>query len=221
MIKLFVDLWDKNKDKLENYFRNSNITSYGTNYIDLLKTVINEALNNNDLGIKFSDKVGKIEFGDYTGIMILTFSLDVEFPSTDDIMYTSIDYGSCTACDAIQAVWNEDDFETMIKSYMILSLHLIQHMKCYGNIYNSAYIDYKEDNVFNTIITEKKKRKKAGEIPVMEKGRRESKFVDDKNKIIEIDNLKIESTSNNSDNNSYSLIGDYEGKKVRIIIEED
>lgn len=136
MNKHFVKAWDENKHLLEEYIKTHNQDEYD-DYEELVKLVIEKVLNNyKDLSFK-TDDIVEIDFGDYQGTLIYVFHEDICQPDTDETFYTSVDYGSCSGCDTLQSIndySNELPTEDQVKQYMDLCLHLIQNIKCFGDV---------------------------------------------------------------------------------------
>lgn len=144
MIDFAIKKWNKNKEKLRQYFENNIQEEYAKSYADFTKKVIDVILNDDDYGYfngeqedRFSiEKFFKeVDFGDYQGTLIYIFAYDTYQPSTDETFYTSVNYGSCSGCDTLLSI-NEYETDTkpsekQVDKYMQLSLHLIQEMKCF------------------------------------------------------------------------------------------
>lgn len=97
MIKEFCLAWEKNKDKLEEYFKNTKQDEY-SEYMDLVgllfDIVINPELGGWDTN-KFDTKnILKIDDGDYQGTEIYILHRDVYQPGIEDYVYTNTYYGS-------------------------------------------------------------------------------------------------------------------------------
>ena len=140
MIKYFVKAWDNNKENLREYFKNNKQEEYCNIYENILKAIIDNVLNKEN--VKFvSDDIDVIDYGDYQGTQIITFHVDTYQPTVDDTFYTSVYYGSCSVCDTLQAIcsWNYDKLPTeeQLNDYMELALDMIQNIKCFGNVEGS------------------------------------------------------------------------------------
>ena len=128
MIKEFCLAWEKNKGKLEEYFRNTKQGKYNVyrNLVELLfDIVINPEVNN-----KFDTKnILEIDDGDYQGTEIFILHKDVYQPDIEDYVYTNTYYGSCSGCDTLLSI-NEYEgglpSESQVNDYMDLCLHLLQ-----------------------------------------------------------------------------------------------
>lgn len=147
MIINFIKAWEENKGQLENYFRTHEQKEYCESYKDILSKVIEFVLNPylekidkpklNNISDDDYGSIKIVDFGDYQGTLILTFSEDEYQPSVTETYYTSVCYGSCSGCDTLQGIYQYEDDElpneSQIKDYMTLSLHLIQNMKRFDN----------------------------------------------------------------------------------------
>lgn len=139
MIKEFVEAWDKNKWKLEEYFKTTPEREY-TSYKDLVKLlfdfVINPCMDDNYYGCKAkynTKEIVVLDDGDYQGTQIFILHRDTYQPSVEEYVYTHTYYGSCSGCDTLQGIqgwdWNKIPNEEQVKDYMELCLHLLQKCK--------------------------------------------------------------------------------------------
>lgn len=134
MIKEFVEKWDKYKENLENYFRNTRQEEY-QDYKDIVKALFENVINKDetDSWNKFNlKKMTLIDDGDYQGTQIFIIPLDVYQPNTSNYVVTNTYYGSCSGCDALMAIQDYEvglPNEEQIKDYMELALHLLQKCK--------------------------------------------------------------------------------------------
>lgn len=135
MIKEFCLAWEKNKDKLEEYFRTTKqdeYDEYKTLVGLLFDIVVNPEFGDWDNN-KFDTKnILEIDDGDYQGTEIFILHKNVYQPYIEDYVYTSTYYGSCSGCDTLMGISEYDDglpSESQVKDYMDLCLHLLQ--KCH------------------------------------------------------------------------------------------
>ena len=140
MVKRFVEAWDKNKDKLEEFIKTHKQEEYDS-YEELTKllfdVVINPALKNTGYypwgAIFDTDNILEIDDGDYQGTLIYILHLDTYQPDVSEYVYTSVSYGSCSGCDTLQAIecrgnyWDELPDKRQVEDYMELCLHLLQN----------------------------------------------------------------------------------------------
>lgn len=147
MIKDFCLAWEKNKGKLEEYFRTtpqSEYDSYELLVRRLFDIVINPEIDNN--WFKFDTKnILVIDNGDYQGTLIFILHQDTYQPFIENYVYTNTYYGSCCCCDTLQGIqaynWAELPNERQVEAYMLLCLHLLQ--KC--NFMCDALEEIEED----------------------------------------------------------------------------
>lgn len=134
MIKEFCLAWEKNKDKLEEYFRTTKQDEYG-NYEDLVKLLFDIVINpsiESDYYRFDTKNILEIDDGDYQGTEIFILHKNVYQPYIEDYVYTSTYYGSCSGCDTLMGISEYDDglpSESQVNDYMDLCLHLLQ--KCH------------------------------------------------------------------------------------------
>lgn len=143
MIKHFIDAWDKNSGKLRNYFENTKQEEYSQSYEDLFGVVIDKVINGyNDVG--FYSDTRTIDYGDYQGTLILAFANSTYQPSENETFYTVVSYGSCSGCDTLQSISSYDKglpSKEQVDDYMTLCLHMIQNIKCFGDINDNWMIN--------------------------------------------------------------------------------
>ena len=140
MIKEFVEAWEENKNKLEDYFRNTEQKEYDE-YSKIVKKLF-EIVINSHLEEKGKYPLEKgfdvenmtiVDDGDYQGTQIFIIPLKTYQPDIIDYIYTNTYYGSCSGCDTLLNItsYNTDEKpdEEQIKDYMTLALHLLQKCK--------------------------------------------------------------------------------------------
>lgn len=134
MIDFFVKQWDKNKNILREYFKNNKMQSYDT-YTKLVKLVlelvINKDVDDEDDETINIDKLIKIDYGEYQGSLIYVFPIDTYQPEVSETFYTTVEYGSCSACDTLASIIGYDDEKKpnkhQVDMLMKLSLNLVQN----------------------------------------------------------------------------------------------
>lgn len=111
MIKRFVDAWDKNKKKLEEYFRNTKQEEYQEYKIilaKLIELVINPYLKENENENRYLDNeldighITEIDNGHYQGTLIYIIPEETYQPGPEEYITTYVYYGSCSGCDTLQ-----------------------------------------------------------------------------------------------------------------------
>lgn len=135
MIKSFVDAWNKNKDKLEEYIRTHNqieYDSYGKLVKLLFDIIINPEVNTYRFYSYDTDAIYEIDDGSYGGTAIYILHFDYYEPDIDNYVFTYVQYGSCSGCDTLQGIHQYDEglpSEQQVEDYMELFLHLLQRCK--------------------------------------------------------------------------------------------
>jgi hypothetical protein len=130
MLPEIVEKWDKYSAKLEEYFKNTAQREYDT-YENIVKALITCVLNATYTDYDV-DNLTVIDHGDYQGTILFIVPKSSYQPNVEDYIYTSTYYGSCSACDTLQAISGysiEKPTDEQVKDYMTLALHLIQRMK--------------------------------------------------------------------------------------------
>lgn len=136
MIKEFVEKWDKNKDKLEDFIKTHKQDDYYS-YEDLVKLLFNIIINANEereFDVFDTDNIITIDDGNYQGTQIFILHKNSYQPIVKEYVYTSVYYGSCSGCDTLQFIQSQNygydiPTENQVKDYMTLCLHLLQ--KCH------------------------------------------------------------------------------------------
>ena len=139
MIKQVVLLWEKNKDNLREVIKNGVVSTIKKeeylggsvdDYKKLIGAIIKYVLNNNDDSFKFNTKnIIEIDNGDCQGTLLFMFHVDTYQPSACDYIITTVNYGTCSGCDALQRAFRCPIADAIVDSLMSICLHLCQHMK--------------------------------------------------------------------------------------------
>lgn len=139
MIKQVALLWEKNKDNLREIIKNGVISTIQNgeylggsvdDYKKLITAIIKSVLNNNDDNLEFNTKnITEIDNGHYQGTLLFMFHVDTYQPSACEYIITTVDYGSCSGCDALQGALCCPTVDGIVDSLMSICLHLCQHMK--------------------------------------------------------------------------------------------
>ena len=132
MEKKFMDLWVKNKNKLEDYFRNTIQREYD-DYELIVKKTIELIINDEDEYEEYNfERMTVIDDGSYQGTQLYLIPRDTYQPGPEDYIFTHNYYGSCSGCDTLQAIhWyslDEKPDEEQIKDYMLLSLNIVENI---------------------------------------------------------------------------------------------
>lgn len=112
MIKQVALLWKKNKNDLREVIKNGVVSTIQNgeylggsvdDYKKLIGAIIKYVLNNDDDDPEFNTKnIVEIDNGDYQGTLLFMFHVDTYQPSACDYIITTVNYGSCSGCDALQ-----------------------------------------------------------------------------------------------------------------------
>ena len=131
MVKEFCLAWEKNKGKLEEYFRTTKQNEYG-GYEDLVKLLFDIIINpsiESDYDRFDTKNIVVIDDGDYQGTLVFVLHRNKYQPSVEDYVYTNTCYGSCSYCDTLQSICSYEyglPDEQQVEDYMSLCLHLLQ-----------------------------------------------------------------------------------------------
>lgn len=135
MIEEFVQAWEANKEKLEEYISTTNQYNYGT-YNEIVKMLFNKVINphllNHGSPTYDTSRLHEIDDGDYQGTLLYIIPQDSYQPSAYEYVVTCVDYGSCTVCDTLQRIQEGNyDIPTkeQVKEYMTLCLNILQRCK--------------------------------------------------------------------------------------------
>lgn len=127
MEKEIVELWEEHKNALKEFFTTYKGDSYSFDYDLLIKNLIEKSLPGFELIHCFTT-------GSYSGDIVIIFG-DKKYDAFDiDRLYlSSIYYGSCSGCDALQEILSndrEDTFtEQQVTDLMCVALNIIQGAK--------------------------------------------------------------------------------------------
>lgn len=131
MIKEFVEKWNKYKNDLEEFFRNTEQEKYSS-YEEIVRILFDKVINKDEEEPFDTKNICVIDDGSYQGTQIFILHKDIYQPEIEDYVYTNTYYGSCSGCDTLLSISDYDDGlpdEEQIKEYMTLALHLLQKCK--------------------------------------------------------------------------------------------
>ena len=141
MIKEFVAAWEKGKDNIREEIKKRRPRDYKT----LVEIVVSEIAHQiDDEGIYYvpcAKRIHQIDDGHYQGTLVFVIGDSSYQPFT--YWYCKIRYGSCSACDTLQAIVMNygsyegeelEDFmlvenERKLGDLMRLCLHIVQELK--------------------------------------------------------------------------------------------
>lgn len=153
MIDWAIEAWNDYSEDLKEYLQNEEVIKsieHGDDdsYINLANLVIKKILNKGlenlcfNLGIGSvihigTDSIEVMKTGRYIGEIHLIFPVysGTEYCSgstATDYYYTTIDYGSCSACDAMQYALSSDGDER-IQALMRIALTMVQNLRRMGD----------------------------------------------------------------------------------------
>lgn len=128
MINKFIEIYDSNKNELEEQFK----LKHPEDYSDIVKKVVTLISKYDDCYGKMDiDRIHIINDGDYQGTLLFIVGCDNYQP--DNYWSIKVYYGSCSGCDTYQSIryCYPDDIPTeeQVKDYMTLALHIVQAIK--------------------------------------------------------------------------------------------
>lgn len=138
MEQAFIKKWERGKENLRKYFEVTPQSEYDE-YPKIVSALIKHCLN---YGVKLQDEKFSEEFevsdhGDYQGTQIFLLHKDVYQPDAYNYYVFDNYYGSCSGCDTLLGISEcESGIPTkeQVDEYMTLCLHMIQRMKCLGDL---------------------------------------------------------------------------------------
>lgn len=127
MIELFVKQWVRHSDVVRAKFE----AAHPADYAEIIKHVV-EALNigQDEYDVPSPLRIHQVDDGDYQGTLVFVIASGGYQPR--NYWYVRIQYGSCSACDTLEAIRSySDDRPTKdeVNQYMTLATHVIQRMK--------------------------------------------------------------------------------------------
>ena len=103
MIKYCYDKWNRNKEKLRNWLKNTE----GLNscvYEDLMKAVATYILNDENDNDWDAKNITVIDDGDYQGTIVFLIPRYTYQPCEYDYLMSFANYGSCSVCDTLLSI---------------------------------------------------------------------------------------------------------------------
>jgi hypothetical protein len=123
MVQEFISQWEKNKDKLKQYFS----TKHPDSYLEIVKQLfllVISGFNVKNLTV--------LDHGDFEGTQIYIIPKDIYQPCTSDYVFTHNYYGSCSGSGTLEGIRESNDNkpkEKQVRDYMQLALNLVQKLK--------------------------------------------------------------------------------------------
>lgn len=125
MIPEIISLWDKYKENLRKSFESEQPEDYKR----LIQMIARDVLNA-EKEIYDIEDITEVLPPHYSGTLILVMHKNKCEPDVSDYIYTSIWYGSCSHCDAIE--YAKYYCDNKADGYMQLALHIIQKFRRMG-----------------------------------------------------------------------------------------
>jgi hypothetical protein len=130
MILHYVKQWEERKHLLEQWLTKNEPNSYQDIYEAVFAGVVTQPQGR---GYKWHWKrFVKIDDGTFQGNQIFILCSNAYQPELTDYIFTSVAYGSCSACDTFQWIEMLQDKEERVKQYMTLALHMVQETKSFN-----------------------------------------------------------------------------------------
>lgn len=131
MIERFVKYWEANKEHIRSDFRQE----WPINYAAIVRKVVENMRPDGDDGPYLSkkcpdpDRIHQIDDGDYQGTLIYVIGATGYQPST--YWSVCVDYGSCSGCDALEAIrdYTDEHSESALDQLMQLALNIVQGIR--------------------------------------------------------------------------------------------
>ena len=127
MERSIIKQWDKNKHKLEAYFKKTRMSEYGYAYEDLMEIIFKICIKGYDI-----DKMDVFYVGGNVGDVIFKIPKKTKDAETQKYLVTETDYGSCSGCDTLLRIGGYNyglPTDDQVKGFMSLCLHLVQGME--------------------------------------------------------------------------------------------
>jgi hypothetical protein len=131
MILNYVKQWEERKHLLEQWLNDNEPNSYENIYEMLFNLVVTKP-NDDEYSEWDWGRFVKIDDGSYQGNEIYILCSNEYQPSLTDYIFTSVAYGSCSACDTFQWIEMLEDKAERVKQYMTLALHMVQETKSFN-----------------------------------------------------------------------------------------
>lgn len=125
MIREFVDVFMNNKEQLAGQIGEQLLTY--TDLVELLVKLLHGASYEEIWAPPDPERITVISDGDFQGSMLFVIGESGYQPSRYWSIF--IDYGSCSHCDTVQHIWEQEDPKVRQKDYIMLMLHMVQNMK--------------------------------------------------------------------------------------------
>ena len=130
MLKYCLKKWDENKKKLEEELLKDPLLNK-CEYKHIVEKVVEIILNTNEEYLWNTEGITEIDDGDYQGTLLFLIPRKTSQPSEYEYLMTYVGYGSCSGCDALQAIQDYGEkpiSEDQLKGFMALCKDIITNM---------------------------------------------------------------------------------------------
>lgn len=134
MMKLMLQQWERNKDhllsRLINFLKSYEDTYYSITYRDLVELIFDAILNDDEENFDYKvnvKNITEIDDGDYQGTVLYMIPFDSYQPAEYEYFLTYIGYGSCSGCDTLLGILEEENKEQQLNDFLKLSLDIISN----------------------------------------------------------------------------------------------
>ena len=134
MIQMYIDKFQKNKNRLSKYLKATPQSEYDTYKALLIKTIELCLQDDDDLSWESLDtkRITEIDDGDYQGTLLYLIPCSTYQPSEYEYVTTYVGYGSCSGCDTLLGISNygwDLPTDNQVNLYLTLCLHMVEHME--------------------------------------------------------------------------------------------
>lgn len=127
MLKWVELAWAENSGELKRELGKGSCYSYSGLFKLAIKVVLNPYIVENTLLDSLNaDRITTIDDGDWQGTQIFIVPTSDYQPSEGDYYWTSVWYGSCSACDALQAANDYKRKTERVQAWSLLCLRMLQ-----------------------------------------------------------------------------------------------
>lgn len=130
MLKYCLRKWDENKKKLEEELLKDPLLNE-CEYKHIVEKVVEIILNTNEEYLWNTEGITEIDDGDYQGTLLFLIPRKTYQPLEYEYLMTYVGYGSCSGCDALQAIQDYGESpisEDQLKDFMALCKDIITNM---------------------------------------------------------------------------------------------
>lgn len=129
MLKWVELAWAENSDELKRELGKGSYYSYSDLFKLAIEVVLNPYIDNHTLlDTLNADRITTIDDGGWQGTQILIVPTSAYQPSQDDYYWTSVWYGSCSGCDALQAANDYKRKTDRVQAWCLLCLNMLQRL---------------------------------------------------------------------------------------------